>query len=126
MKLMKCLTCGKIVEVLNDSACPTMCCNKPMVELKANTTDGALEKHVPVLSVEGDVLKVVVGEVMHPMTKEHLITSIIAVYGHTVSRVNLTDEDEPVAYFALNGYKGQVEVYEYCNLHGLWKATIEA
>ncbi|MCD7839952.1 MAG: desulfoferrodoxin [Erysipelotrichaceae bacterium] len=124
MKIMKCADCGKVVDVLIDSSCPTMCCGKAMVELKANTTDGALEKHVPVLSMESDVLKAVVGEVVHPMTKAHLITTIIAVYGNTVSRVNLTDEDEPVAYFALNGYKGKVTVYEYCNLHGLWQAEI--
>ena len=29
-----------------------------MVELTANTTDGALEKHVPVLSIDGDKLHV--------------------------------------------------------------------
>lgn len=60
------------------------------------------------------------------MTEEHLITAIFAVVGNKVLRADLTADDEPVATFALGGYKGTVEVYEYCNLHGLWKAEIEA
>ncbi len=126
MKLYVCPVCGNVVEKIVDKGVPVVCCGKPMVELTANTTDGALEKHVPVLSVEGDKLHVKVGEVAHPMTEEHLITTIIAVAGNQVLRADLTAEDAPEATFALGEYKGTVEVYEYCNLHGLWKATIEA
>ena len=49
------------------------------------------------------------------MIKLYLMDNLI-----TVSYTHL------VATFALGGYKGTVEVYEYCNLHGLWKAEIEA
>lgn len=126
MKLFKCPLCGNVVEKVLDEGGALVCCGQPMKELKANTTDAATEKHVPVCSIEGDVLTVKVGEVAHPMTEEHLITTIFAVYGNTIARVNLTANDAPEAKFALNGYKGKVEVYEYCNLHGLWKADIEA
>ena len=126
MKLLKCPICGNVVEVVEDHGVPVMCCGKPMVELTANTTDGALEKHVPVLSIDGDKLHVKVGEVSHPMTDEHLITTIIAVFNNQVLRVDLTSADQPEAVFAIGDYKGTIEVYEYCNLHGLWKATIEA
>ena len=126
MKLLKCPICGNVVEVVEDHGVPVMCCGKPMVELTANTTDGALEKHVPVLSIDGDKLHVKVGEVSHPMTDEHLITTIIAVLNSQVLRVDLTSADQPEAVFAIGDYKGTIEVYEYCNLHGLWKATIEA
>ena len=122
MKLYKCMHCGNVVEKVLDKGVPVVCCGEPMVELVANTTDAATEKHVPVLSIEGDVLTAKVGEVAHPMTEEHLITAIFAVVGNKV----LTADDEPVATIALGGYKGTVEVYEYCNLHGLWKAEIEA
>lgn len=125
MKLLKCETCGKIVEVVIDTKVPVMCCGKPMVELVANTTDGAHEKHVPVLSVEGDQLIVKVGEVPHPMLDVHWITNIFVVYGQNVAKVTLNPGQEPEATFALNGYKGKIEVYEYCNLHGLWKSEIE-
>ena len=126
MKLLKCPICGNVVEKIVDKGVPVVCCGKPMVELTANTTDGALEKHVPVLSIDGDKLHVKVGEVSHPMTDEHLITTIIAVLNNQVLRVDLTSADQPEAVFAIGDYKGTIEVYEYCNLHGLWKATIEA
>ena len=126
MKLLKCPICGNVVEKIVDKGVPVVCCGKPMVELTANTTDGALEKHVPVLSIDGDKLHVKVGEVSHPMTDEHLITTIIAVFNNQVLRVDLTSADQPEAVFAIGDYKGTIEVYEYCNLHGLWKATIEA
>lgn len=126
MKLYVCPICGNVVGKIVDKGVPVVCCGKPMVELTANTTDGALEKHVPVLSIDGDKLHVKVGEVSHPMTDEHLITTIIAVLNNQVLRVDLTSADQPEAVFAIGDYKGTIEVYEYCNLHGLWKATIEA
>lgn len=126
MKLYVCPVCGNVVEKIVDKGVPVVCCGKPMVELTANTTDGALEKHVPVLSIDGDKLHVKVGEVSHPMTDEHLITTIIAVFNNQVLRVDLTSADQPEAVFVIGDYKGTIEVYEYCNLHGLWKATIEA
>lgn len=126
MKLYVCPICGNVVEKIVDKGVPVVRCGKPMVELTANTTDGALEKHVPVLSIDGDKLHVKVGEVSHPMTDEHLITTIIAVFNNQVLRVDLTSADQPEAVFAIGDYKGTIEVYEYCNLHGLWKATIEA
>ena len=126
MKLYVCPICGNVVEKIVDKGVPVVCCGKPMVELTTNTTDGALEKHVPVLSIDGDKLHVKVGEVSHPMTDEHLITTIIAVFNNQVLRVDLTSADQPEAVFAIGDYKGTIEVYEYCNLHGLWKATIEA
>ena len=51
MKLLKCSVCGNIVEMIEDKGVPVMCCGKPMDELKANTTDGALEEHVPVAEI---------------------------------------------------------------------------
>ena len=41
-------------------------------ELIAGSTDAAQEKHVPVVSVDGNSVKVDVGSVAHPMTEEHL------------------------------------------------------
>ncbi len=126
MKLQKCEICGNIVEVIVDKGVPLMCCGTKLVDLVPNTTEAATEKHLPVASIEGDQLLVSVGEVNHPMTPEHLITAITVVLGDTVQTVTLKDTDEPKATFALNGYKGKVEVYEYCNLHGLWKTELEA
>ena len=62
MKLFKCNHCGNVVEKIVDSGVGVVCCGEPMVELTANTTDAALEKHVPVLSIDGDILTAKVGE----------------------------------------------------------------
>lgn len=125
MKLLKCNTCQKIVEVVMDSSVPVICCGQPMVELVANTTDGATEKHVPVVLVEDDQLIVKVGEIAHPMVETHWITSIIVVMGQHVLKTYLNPNDLPETSFSIGGYKGHVEVYEYCNLHGLWKTELD-
>ena len=126
MKLLKCPICGNIVEMIEDKGVPVMCCGKPMVELNANSTDGAVEKHVPVVEINGDILTVKVGSVEHPKLEEHYITMVLVEFDNRVLRVNLKPNEKPEAVFALNGYKGNVNVYEYCNLHGLWKTEVEA
>ena len=45
-------------------------------ELNANHTDGAFEKHVPVIEINGNQVHVSVGSVAHPMLEEHYITAI--------------------------------------------------
>ena len=71
-EIYRCSICGNIVEVLHEGAVLS-CCGKPMELLKGNSTDGAYEKHVPVVEkVEGG-FKVKVGAVEHPMTEEHYI-----------------------------------------------------
>ena len=42
-------------------------------EITANTTDGAYEKHVPVIEQQGDHVMVKVGSVPHPMLDVHWI-----------------------------------------------------
>ena len=56
MKLLKCPICGNVVEMVEDHGVPLMCCGKKMEEVEAGAVDAALEKHVPVLKVEGDCL----------------------------------------------------------------------
>lgn len=126
MKLLKCAVCGNIVEVVEDKGVPIMCCGQQMQELKANTTDGVLEKHVPVAEIVDGNLHVKVGSMEHPMLAEHFITMILVEFGDNLYRVNLKPGEKPEAVFALGDYKGKIHVYEYCNLHGLWKTDLEA
>ncbi len=109
-----------ILEEFKDN---TIECTK-LKELKANTTDGAKEKHVPVVEVKDNVVEVVVGSVLHPQTPEHLIEFILVVTTNGTYRKDLSSEDEPKASFALLPDEKVLEVYEYCNLHGLWKVTL--
>nr|WP_277061983.1 desulfoferrodoxin family protein [Solobacterium moorei] len=92
-----------------------------MVELKANSTDAAGEKHVPVITVNGNKVHVVVGSVIHPMTEEHSIQFIALETKQGVQRKALLSTDQPVADFVLAEGDEVMAAYEYCNLHGLWK-----
>lgn len=123
MKIYKCDTCKALIEVVYpEDGVGISCCGKPARELRAGDTDAALEKHVPVVSVEDGKLVVKVGSVAHPMTEEHLITTIWAEFEDgTTERSGLTANNAPETAFDLKGRTGKVTVYEYCNLHGLWK-----
>ena len=122
MKFVKCEICGKIVAVVNDSACPTKCCGEAMKELVPNTQDGAREKHLPVYKVEGNIVHVVVGEVEHPMLENHYIQWIVLETNKGNQRKVLKPGEKPQADFALLPGEEVVAVYEFCNLHGLYKA----
>ena len=124
LKIFKCNHCGNIFEVVNDAKVVPVCCGEPMRELKANTTDAAQEKHVPEVSVEGNLVKVKVGSVEHPMTEEHHIAFIYLETENGVARKDLDHTDKPEAVFALAEGEKPVAVYEYCNLHGLWKKEL--
>lgn len=118
-EIYKCEKSGLMVEVLQDAEGTPMCCGEPMKLLRENTTDGAKEKHVPVVEkIEGGY-RVTVGSVEHPMTDAHYIQWIELVTPTGVLRHNLTPQDKPVAEFKTD--VTEVEAREYCNLHGLWK-----
>lgn len=124
LRIFKSNHCETIVEVINSCNEVPSCCGEPMRELKANTTDAAQEKHVPEVSVEGNLVKVKVGSVEHPMTEEHHIAFIYLETENGVARKDLDHTGKPEAVFALAEGEKPVAVYEYCNLHGLWKKEL--
>ena len=121
MKFYKCEICGKIVAMVKETPVDTMCCGQAMRELVPGTTDGATEKHVPVYTLEGNTVKVKVGSVEHPMTDAHHIEWIAIETENGNQRKELKPGDRPEATFALVPRDKVKSVYEYCNLHGLWK-----
>ena len=123
MRFFKCLHCGNIITFLKDAGVPVMCCGEKMKELKAGTTDGALEKHVPVVTIEGSKVTVVVGEVEHPMLEEHYIEWIILETNKGFHKYDLKPGERPRGEFLLGEGEEVVAAYEYCNLHGLWKSN---
>lgn len=120
MKFYKCLKCGKIEAVIKESSCPTVCCGDDMTELKAGTTDAAVEKHVPVVEENSNSIKVSVGEVTHPMEEKHFIEWIAIETSQGFQLKELKPGQEPKAFFALADGETFVKAYAYCNLHGLW------
>ncbi|MDD3396539.1 MAG: desulfoferrodoxin [Acidaminococcaceae bacterium] len=120
VRFFVCKHCGNLVGLIRDGGVPMMCCGEKMTELVANTTDAAQEKHVPVVEVNGNEVKVKVGSVAHPMEEKHYIQWI---YIHTEQggqRKALKPGDKPEATFLLAEGDKLIATYEYCNLHGLW------
>ena len=101
-----------------------MCCGKPVELLVANTSDGAGEKHVPVVEIEGRKVVVKVGEVEHPMVDAHYIQFIYVETNKGLMRKDLNPNEAPSATFVLDEDEKVIAVYEYCNLHGLWKTEL--
>ncbi len=122
MKFFKCSHCGNIIAYVSPSGVPVVCCGDEVTEIVPNTSDGAGEKHVPVIKQEGNLVTVSVGSVTHPMQEKHYIQWISLQTEQGNQRKALTPDQEPVATFALAPGDKVVAAYEYCNLHGLWKA----
>ena len=116
--------CGNIVELLEESGVPVICCGEKMTELVPNTTDAATEKHVPVVEVSGNEVLVKVGSVEHPMLEEHHIAFIVLETNLGTQRKFLDVAGKPEARFVLAEGEEVVAAYEYCNLHGFWKGTL--
>ena len=110
--------------LINRNAAELSCNGAPMKVLTANTTDAAQEKHVPVVEVDGNKISVKVGSVAHPMTDAHLIEWIYLQTKKGGQHRYLTATDKPEATFFIAEDDTPLAVYEYCNLHGLWKAAI--
>ena len=89
-------------------------------EITANTTDGAHEKHVPVIEQGGENVIVKVGSVEHPSLPAHYIGWILLETEQGFQIHYLKPGMKPEAAFKVN--EKVVAAYEYCNLHGLWKA----
>lgn len=121
LDVYRCSLCGHIVEVINPGMGTLVCCNQEMTLLSENTQDAATEKHVPVIEVTDNGIKVKVGAVAHPMTEEHYIQWIEVVVDDKICRAWLKPGDAPEAFFNVKGSK--IVAREYCNLHGHWKAT---
>ncbi|MCR5255134.1 MAG: desulfoferrodoxin Dfx [Acetatifactor sp.] len=125
MLFYRCNKCGNFVTFLTKkSGCTPMCCGEEMTEVVPNTVDAAFEKHVPVVEKDGNNIKVKVGSVAHPMMEEHYIQFVILETDKGYQKKDLKPGEVPEACFVLAEGEKAVAAYEYCNLHGLWKADI--
>lgn len=121
MKFYVCKHCGNIVTHMKESGIPVVCCGEKMSELIPGTSDGAVEKHVPAVTTEGNRVFVQIGAVEHPMTEEHHIEWILIETKKGCQKRILTPADQPTAEFFLTEGDKLLATYEFCNLHGLWK-----
>ena len=122
VKFYKCRHCGNVIQKLVDSKVSVVCCGEQMQELIPNTVDASGEKHVPVVTrIDEKTIKVNVGSVAHPMLEEHHIAFVYVETENGGIMVNLKDKPEAIVYV---GEEKVLAVYEYCNLHGLWKTEL--
>lgn len=119
-KFYICEHCGNIIAMVNDAGVPVVCCGEKMKELVPGTTDAAVEKHVPVVKVDGNKVTVTVGEVEHPMADEHYIQWISLHTKEGNQRKTLKPGQKPEVVFELTDTDEVVKAYAYCNLHSLW------
>ena len=118
----KCPICGNLIGLIDGDINHMMCCGRKMELLVANSEDAATEKHVPVYERVEDEILVKVGEVDHPMDKDHYIMWIAQVSDNQTTRVRLYPEQGIAVRFKY--IPGSI-LYAYCNKHGLWKADVK-
>ena len=122
VRFYRCPICGNVIGLIDGDMAHVTCCGKSMELMVANTTDASVEKHVPAYELVEDEIVVRVGEVEHPMEKEHYIMWIAQVTDNRTTRVRLFPEQSTETRFPY--IKGSV-LYAYCNKHGLWKIVVE-
>ncbi len=127
LELYRCNVCKNIVEVVLNGDGALVCCGEEMELLTPGTTDGAIEKHVPVIDYEceGAGVKIRVGEFPHPMEEAHYIQFIEAISksGKTIHREYLYPGEAPEIVINCRSNLGKsdgLKAREYCNLHGLY------
>ncbi len=125
-KFYFCTRCGNVIVKVVDSGVTPVCCGEEMVELKPHAEDVAKEKHLPVIErVDGHTVRVKVGSEPHPMTPDHHICFICLETDRGVE-VRYLKPDEP-ARAEFSDFCGKIlAVYEYCNIHGLWRTDCPA
>ena len=118
-----CPHCGNMVEMVHDAGVKLMCCGQKMDKLVAGAVEASHEKHVPAVDIEGGIVNVKIGSVVHPMDDNHWIQWVQVVTDKGVQRKHLNPGDAPKVKFLLSNEK-PLAVYAYCNLHGLWKVEL--
>ena len=122
-KFFICKHCNNLVGFIVNKGVPLVCCGVEMSELIANTVEASAEKHLPDVTLSGNEMHVAIGSVPHPMEEAHHIKFIYVETANGGQRKSLTAGEEPKASFYFTDDK-PVAVYEYCNLHGLWKTEL--
>ena len=123
-KFYRCSHCGNLIGMVHDAGVPMMCCGQKMDALVPNTVEASSEKHLPVVTVDGDTVKVAIGSAAHPMVEEHFIQWVVLETERGSQLKRLLPGEKPQVVFSLAEGEKPVAVYEWCNLHGLWKTEL--
>lgn len=120
-QVYECNICGNIVEVIHPGKGQLVCCGQPMKLLKEKSVEKGKEKHVPIVEVVGEEVKIKVGSIPHPMEENHYIEWVEVITNNSTYRRFLKPGEEPSVEFKVDGKV--VLVRAYCNVHGLWRSS---
>jgi len=109
----------------NEAETETICCNKPMEEVKVFTSDIGEEKHVPVVKIKGDKAFIQIGSKLHPSEINHHIKIIALSFSDGFFVKYLTSYDKPLIKVPIGKGKTLCAAYCYCNVHGWWKLSLD-
>lgn len=121
LEIFRCSTCGNVVVIIHPSGMPVWCCGKKMERMEINTEEMKFESHVPKVMVDGNTIRVMVGEILHPMLEEHHIEWIMITTDRGMYFKKLKTTDLPKAVFEITDEEKLEHAYALCNLHGLWR-----
>ena len=122
VRFFVCNHCGNIIAMVNDCGVPVKCCGENMQEIFPGTSEGAQEKHIPVYEINGETVKVSVGEIEHPMTPEHYIDWVCVETEDGFQLKKLKLNEVPKISFSISKGDSIKAVYAFCNQHSLWKS----
>ena len=118
----KCNSCGATVKILKDCNCEDcgiICCGEKMLELKPNSVDAAIEKHVPNYEIKDGKIFV---KVNHVMEDDHYIEWVSIVSENKECMKYFKPGEDCETHFK---YIQGSTLYAYCNKHGLWCKEVE-
>ena len=119
----RCNHCGNLARLIKNGGVNPICCGEKMEILIPGSVDASLEKHVPVVNVNGNIVTVSVGALPHPMLEEHKIDWIYLLTKRGGTLKTLDIGEEPKRTFAMIEDE-LLAVYSYCNIHGLWEFIV--
>jgi superoxide reductase len=116
--------CDDFVDPIENSEVSVVYCEEAVEFLIPKTVESGNEKHLPVVSINGNEVCVSIGMVAHPMTEEHSIQWVYLQTAKDGQVKHLNPGDAPEIRFVLSEGDKLLAVYAYCNLHGLWKTGV--
>ncbi len=108
-----CPVCGNVIQATGEAV--ISCCGITLPPLEEEVDNDSHKLHIETVEDEYYV------SIDHPMTKEHYISFIAAVYDNGVDFVKLYPEGTAEARFKLGRAKF---LLAYCNHHGLFKQKL--
>ena len=122
LEIYKCQICGNIVQVLLNGAGELVCCGEAMEKLcaKYEENNELAEKHIPIIEQEND--KKFVKLKYHPMSEEHYIQFIEVITKDKKTVLLKYLEPHEIAELETTCIKDDINAFELCNIHGLWRS----